>query len=265
MIPRLLILCALLLAGIAGAEPGVLTPSATAASGGALPTTPNATNAALTITVDGGAEGNLSTALVILLTITALSVAPAFIMMMTCFTRIIIVLGFVRRALGTQTLPPNQVMLGLALFISLFVMAPTMNRMHAEAWVPYQESRITQLEAVDAAKNALRDFMIRQTRKSDLALFLRLSDSPRPKTVTDVPFVALVPAFIISELKTAFQMGFIIFLPFLIIDLVISAILMAMGMMMLPPVVVSLPFKILLFVLVDGWALLVQGLVASYR
>ncbi len=279
MILRLLLLLLLGAIGAAGDAPSataadvVRPPDARAAT--AAPVTPSgilpipasasAPATALSISIGGGDGRGLSTAVVILLTITALAVAPAFLMMMTCFTRIIIVLGFVRRALGTQTLPPNQVMLGLALFMSLFIMAPTISRMHQEAWTPWQEQRISEAEALDRAKGTLRDFMLKQTRKGDLALFLRLSGSPRPQSAAEVPFAALVPAFITSELKTAFQMGFIIFLPFLVIDLVVSAVLMAMGMMMLPPVVVSLPFKILLFVLVDGWTLLVTGLVASYR
>jgi flagellar biosynthetic protein FliP len=223
-----------------------------------------ATPPALSLTV-GGQEQGLSTAVTLLLVITLLAVAPAFIMMMTCFTRVIIVLGFVRRALGTQTLPPNQVMVGLALFTSLFIMAPTIERLRTEAYEPYQRGELTTMPALDKAKGVMRDFMLKQTRKSDLALFIRLAKEERPKTPADVSFTTLVPAFITSELKTAFQMGFIIFLPFLVIDMVISAVLMALGMMMLPPVVVSLPFKILLFVLVDGWTLIVQGLVASYR
>ena len=219
----------------------------------------------LTISLGGDAARNWSTPVVILLAITALSVAPAFLMMMTSFTRIIIVLGFLRRALGTQTLPPNQVLAGLALFLSLFVMAPTFNRINDQALQPLLKETISQQAALDATKDAIKDFMLKQTRKNDLALFIRLAKEERPKTAADVSFTTLVPAFMTSELKTAFQMGFIIFLPFLVIDLVVSAVLMALGMMMLPPVVVSLPFKILLFCLVDGWVLLMQALVASYR
>jgi flagellar biosynthesis protein FliP len=208
--------------------------------------------------------GGMSAAVSLLLLITVLAVAPSFMMMVTSFTRIIIVLGFLRRALGTQTLPPNQVMVGLALFLTLFVMTPTIERINREAVQPFMSEQITQQVALDNAKSAIRDFMVKHTRKNDLALFIRLAKEERPNTVADVSFTTLVPAFITSELKTAFQMGFIIFLPFLVIDLVVSAVLMALGMMMLPPVVVSLPFKILIFVLVDGWVLLMQGLVASY-
>ena len=211
----------------------------------------------------GGRDG-LSNAVKILLFITVLSIAPGFLVMMTSFTRIIVILGFVRRALGTQTLPPNQVMLGLALFLTLFTMAPTLQTMYTEAVEPYMEERITEAEAIEISKNTVRDFMIAHTRKTDLALFIKIAGEERPRTVDDVSFTTLVPAFVTSELKTAFQMGFVIFLPFIVIDLVISAILMALGMMMLPPVVISLPFKILLFALVDGWALLMQSLAASY-
>jgi flagellar biosynthesis protein FliP len=216
------------------------------------------------LTLDAGAGNGFSNAVSLLLLITVLAIAPAFLMMMTCFTRVIIVLGFVRRALGTQTLPPNQVVVGLALFLSLFIMAPTIKRVEAEAWTPLQKQEITQEQALTSAKQAVKDFMLKHTRKNDLALFIRLAKEERPKSGADVSFLTLVPAFMTSELKTAFQMGFVIFLPFLVIDLVISAILMSLGMMMLPPVTISLPFKILLFVLVDGWTLIVQGLAASY-
>ncbi len=219
----------------------------------------------LSISLGNDAKRGWSTPVLLLLGITALSVAPAFLMMMTSFTRIIIVLGFLRRALGTQSLPPNQVMAGLALFLSLFIMTPTFTRINVSALQPYLAETITQEAAFTATKDALKDFMLKQTRKNDLALFIHLAKEERPRTAAEVSFMTLVPAFMTSELKTAFQMGFIIFLPFLVIDLVISAVLMALGMMMLPPVVVSLPFKILLFCLVDGWALLMQALVASYR
>ena len=247
--------------------PTVVPPTAqTPAVGGSGPAPATLIQApGLTVSLGGDAARNWSTPVVILLAITALSVAPAFLMMMTSFTRIIIVLGFLRRALGTQTLPPNQVLAGLALFLSLFVMAPTFNRINDTALQPLLKETITQQAALDATKDAIKDFMLKHTRKNDLALFIRLAKEERPKTAADVSFTTLVPAFMTSELKTAFQMGFIIFLPFLVIDLVVSAVLMALGMMMLPPVVVSLPFKILLFCLVDGWVLLMQALVASYR
>ena len=219
----------------------------------------------LTISLANDSKRGWSTPVLLLLGITALSVAPAFLMMMTSFTRIIIVLGFLRRALGTQSLPPNQVMAGLALFLSLFIMTPTINRINDSALQPYLKETISQEVAFANTKDAVRDFMLKQTRKNDLALFIHLAKEERPRTPSEVSFLTLVPAFMTSELKTSFQMGFIIFLPFLVIDLVVSAVLMALGMMMLPPVVVSLPFKILLFCLVDGWTLLMQALVASYR
>lgn len=212
----------------------------------------------------GDERSSTSNAVKLLVIISVLAVAPGVLMMVTSFTRIIIVLGFVRRALGTQTLPPNQVMLGLALFLTLFVMAPTVSKLNSEAFQPYLAETITEQQALDNAGDVLRDFMGRHTRKTDLALFIKLAGEERPERLEDVSFTTLVPAFITSELKTAFQMGFVLFLPFLVIDLVVAAVLMALGMMMLPPVIVSLPFKILLFVLVDGWALLMQSLAASY-
>jgi flagellar biosynthesis protein FliP len=255
--------------GVAGAVAGAVEGAAPAAPvtvdqpgpvAGIVPTANQ-----LRLTLDAGGAGNgFSSAVSLLLLITILAVAPAFLMMMTCFTRVIIVLGFVRRALGTQTLPPNQVVVGLALFLSLFIMAPTIKRIEAEAWTPMQKQEINQEQALASAKQAVKDFMLKHTRKNDLALFIRLAKEERPTSAADVNFLTLVPAFMTSELKTAFQMGFVIFLPFLVIDLVISAILMSLGMMMLPPVTISLPFKILLFVLVDGWTLIVQGLAASY-
>ena len=195
----------------------------------------------------------------ILIVITVLSLAPSFLMMMTCFPRIIIVLGFLRRALGTQTLPPNQVMIGIALFMTFFVMAPTFQDVYDEAYVPYMAETISEDQALINAENVMRGFLAKHTRKNDLIAFIKIAGEERPETVEDVPFTVLIPAFVTSELKTAFQMGFVLFLPFLVIDLVIAALLMALGMMMLPPVVVSLPFKILLFVLVDGWTILLQG------
>ncbi len=247
--------------GGAGAAVGDLVRSGV--SGPLAQRQPNGSPGSLTISLGDGETG-MSSAVTLFLIITVLAVAPAFLMMLTCFTRIVIVLGFVRRALGTQTLPPNQVMIGLALFLTMYVMSPTLTRVNDEAVQPWLANTISQEVALDRAKVATRAFLVKHTRKNDLALFIRLANEARPRTVDDVSFATLVPAFITSELKTAFQMGFVIFLPFLVIDLVISAVLMALGMMMLPPVVVSLPFKILLFVLVDGWVLLMQGLVRSY-
>jgi flagellar biosynthesis protein FliP len=261
-------------AGEAPIPPALVTPSGTETTaptttvGGkdvTLKTPAQVNVGGLVVSIDQpqGTSG-WSSAVSLLLLISVLAVAPSFLMMVTSFTRIIIVLGFLRRALGTQTLPPNQVMVGLALFLTLFIMTPTINRINNEAVQPFMSEQISQQVALDNAKSVVKDFMLKHTRKNDLALFIRLAKEERPQTAADVSFTTLVPAFITSELKTAFQMGFIIFLPFLVIDLVISAVLMALGMMMLPPVVVSLPFKILVFVLVDGWVLLMQGLVASY-
>ena len=200
----------------------------------------------------------------ILLAIGALSIVPAALFTLTGFTRIIIVLGFIRTGLGTPTAPPNQVLVGIALFLTLFVMAPTFQDVKKDAIDPLTAGKISQSQAFERGEKPMREFMFRQTRTKDLALFVKLSKIDRPKTRADVPTYVLIPAFIISELKTAFQIGFLIFLPFLIIDLVVSATLMSMGMMMLPPVFISLPFKILLFVLVDGWALVTESLVKSF-
>jgi flagellar biosynthesis protein FliP len=217
----------------------------------------------VSLQADQGARG-WSQAIQLLLLLTVLSVAPGILFMLTSFTRVIIVLGFLRRALGTQTLPPNQVLLGLALFLTLFIMAPTIQEVHQQAYAPYVAEEINAQQAVDRATDSVRAFMAKHTRQTDLALFIRIAGDERPRTIADVSFTTLVPAFVTSELKTAFQMGFVLFLPFLVVDIVIAALLMALGMMMLPPVVISLPFKVLIFVLVDGWTLIMQGLVASY-
>lgn len=200
----------------------------------------------------------------ILMILTVLTLAPAILIMMTGFTRIIVVLSFLRQALGTAQMPPNQLLVGLALFLTFFVMRPVFEDVNTKALRPYLAGTISQDKAVDEALVPLRRFMFNQTRDADLALFVRLSKIETPKTRVDVPTMVLIPAFVISELKTAFQIGFIIYLPFLVIDMVVSAVLMAMGMMMLPPVVISLPFKIMLFVLVDGWTLLVGSMVQSF-
>lgn len=206
----------------------------------------------------------LVTNIKILLGLTVLTLAPAILIMMTGFTRIIIVLSFVRQALGTQNMPPNQLLVGLALFITLFIMSPFLTKINAEAVQPFLNGTLKQDEAIDRALSPIRGFMFNQTRDTDLALFINLSKSPQPKTRADVSTQVLIPAFIISELKTAFQIGFIIYLPFLVIDMIAASVLMAMGMMMLPPVIISLPFKIMLFVLVDGWTLIVGSLVKSF-
>ncbi len=201
----------------------------------------------------------------LLLLMTLLAVLPGILLTMTGFARILIVLGFVRNALGVPNAPPNQILAGIAFFLTLFVMSPTVKAINTSAVQPLRAGKIDQAQAIERAQEPLRTFMFKQTRDSDLALFVRLGKLDRPKTRADVPTTVLVPAFVISELKTAFQIGFLIFLPFLIIDMVVSATLMSMGMMMLPPVLISLPFKILLFVLVDGWHLVIQGLVDSFH
>ena len=206
-----------------------------------------------------------SNAVEILLLVGGLSLIPAAVFTLTGFTRIIIVLGFIRTGLGTPTAPPNQVLVGIALFLTIFVMAPTFNQIKRDAVDPLRAEKITQVQALKRAEKPMREFMFDQTRTKDLALFARLAKLERPKTRADIPTYVLIPAFTISELKTSFQIGFLIFLPFLIIDLVVGATLMSMGMMMLPPVFISLPFKILLFVLVDGWNLVTQSLVQSFH
>jgi len=197
--------------------------------------------------------------------LTILTVAPAILLMTTSFTRILIVLSFVRQALGAQTMPPNQVLLGLSLFLTFFTMSPVWDHVQAKALNPYLEKKITQSQALDEVAKPVRKFMLSQTREDDLGLFFNIAKLPKPKTPDDVPLNVLMPAFMISELKTAFNIGFLIYIPFLIIDMVVSAVLMAMGMMMLPPTVISLPFKLVLFVLVDGWALIIGSLVKSFQ
>jgi flagellar biosynthetic protein FliP len=205
-----------------------------------------------------------SNAVQMLLMIGALSLVPAALFTLTGFTRIIIVLGFIRTGLGTPTAPPNQVLVGIALFLTIFVMAPTFSQVKKDAFDPLQKGQITQTVALKRAEKPMREFMFDQTRTKDIALFAGLAKLDKPKTRADIPTYVLIPAFVISELKTAFQIGFLIFLPFLIIDLVVASTLMSMGMMMLPPIFISLPFKILLFVLVDGWNLVTRSLVESF-
>jgi flagellar biosynthesis protein FliP len=208
-----------------------------------------------------GGGGSLPVQIIVLLTL--LSFIPAILISMTCFTRLIVVFHFLRQALGTQETPNNQVLIGLSLFLTMFVMGPVLSRVNTEALQPMMAGEITQSEAVSRAIVPFRGYMLKHTRESDLALFLRLSGSPRPQTADDVPISALVPAYMISELKTAFQIGFILFIPFLILDMAVSSVLLSMGMMQLPPVIVSMPLKLLLFVMVDGWYLIVGSLVKS--
>lgn len=214
----------------------------------------------------GDSTGQPSTSsLSIILLITIISIAPAILVLMTSFTRIVIVLGFVRTSLGTQQMPPNQVLVGLALFLTLFVMSPTLSTMNEVALQPYLKGDITQTEALTKASDPIKKFMFSHTREKDLLLFMNYTKTEKPATYNDIPLTVMVPSFAISELKTAFQMGFMIFIPFLVIDIVVASTLMAMGMMMLPPVMISLPFKILLFVLVDGWYLVVKSLLLSFN
>jgi flagellar biosynthetic protein FliP len=206
-----------------------------------------------------------SNAVQILLLVGGLTLVPAVLFTVTGFSRILIVLGFIRTAVGTTSAPPNQVLVGIALFLTIFVMAPTINTIKKDAVDPLSANRISTTTALKRAEQPLREFMFRQTRVQDISLFVSLAHSKPPRTRADVPTEVLIPAFIVSELKTAFQIGFLIFLPFLIIDLIVSSTLMSMGMIMLPPTFISLPFKILLFVLVDGWDLVIKALVQSFH
>lgn len=225
---------------------------------------PRENNPGLSITYNNG-EGSLSTPIKMLLTLTVLTLAPSILIMLTSFTRIVIVLHFVRTAMGTQSAPPNQVLIGLALFLTFFIMWPTFLQINEKAIVPLDEGKITQTEALVAAEQPIREFMYGQTQTKDLKLFVELSqDDTEYESYDDVPFVTLVPAFILSELRTAFIMGFLIYIPFIVIDMVVSSVLMSMGMMMLPPTTISLPFKILLFILADGWNLVIKGLVQTF-
>lgn len=219
----------------------------------------------VSISIGNETEGSGSSAISIVLLLTVLSIAPAILMLMTSFTRIVIVLGFVRTSLGTQQSPPNQVLIGLAMFLTFFIMAPTLSQVNQVALQPYLKGEITQTQAFEKAAEPMKKFMFSQTREKDLLLFMKYTKTEKPKSYEDIPITVLVPAYAISELKTAFQMGFMIFIPFLIIDMVVSSTLMAMGMMMLPPVMISLPFKILLFILVDGWYLVVKSLLMSFN
>lgn len=207
---------------------------------------------------------NISTAIQLLILITILTLAPSLLILLTSFTRIIIVLGFVRTSLATQQMPPNQVLIALALFLTFFIMAPTFTEVYDEALDPLFNEEITLDEAYERASMPFKEFMADHTREKDLMLFLNYSGAERPSSLEEIPMTSLVPAFAISELKTAFQMGFMIFVPFLVIDMAVASVLMSMGMMMLPPVMISLPFKILLFVMVDGWFLITQSILESF-
>jgi flagellar biosynthetic protein FliP len=246
----------LLLAGLVG--PGMLLGAAMASAQAALPS--------VALTIGGGEEGGrLSANLQIVLLLTVLSLAPAILIALTAFVRIVIVLSFLRHAVGTPSMPPNQVIVSLALFLTTFVMLPVFRQIHRDAVEPYLAEEMEDGAALAAAYAPLREFMLRQTREKDLALFAAATGAGRPEERAAVPAQALIPAFMISELKTAFQMGFLLFIPFLILDMVVASVLTSMGMITLPPVLISLPFKLMLFVLVDGWNLLVGSLVQSFR
>jgi flagellar biosynthetic protein FliP len=230
----------------------------------ATPTPPTDAGGGLTVEINGP-DGAPSSAIVTLVGITLLSVAPALLLMMTSFTKIFVVLAMTRNALALPSIPPNQVLAGLALFLSLFIMAPVITDINNLAVQPYIGGKMDFTAAINAASEPLRHFMLAHTREEDLALMTRAADKPNPDSPNSVPILTLIPAFMISELRAAFIIGFVIFVPFLVIDLVVSAALMSMGMMMLPPVMISLPFKILLFVLVDGWGLIITSLINSYQ
>ena len=200
-----------------------------------------------------------------LIGLTILSLAPAILILMTGFTRIVVVMGFLRQALGTQQMPPNQLIIGLSLFLTFAVMSPVFTRIHSEAIQPFMDEQLTDRQALAAGTVPLKEFMLAHAKDSDLELFLRMSNQDVPEQRIDTPLAVVVPSFVLSELKTAFQIGFILYVPFLVIDMVVASILMSMGMMMLPPVMISLPFKILLFVLVDGWNLVVRSLLVSFQ
>ena len=211
------------------------------------------------------APDNLSVSMRLFVLLTVLSLLPSILMMFTCFIRLIIVFHLLRQAMGVQNVPPNQVLTGLALVITFFVMSPVAMQIRDTAVVPYQQGQLSGDQAVDAGLEPLKSWMLENTRRSDLQLFMKLGKTPRPATRADVPLTVLVPAFLISELKTAFQIGFLLFMPFLAIDLIVASVLLSMGMMMLPPVTISFPFKILIFLLVDGWSLLVGSLVNTFH
>jgi len=208
---------------------------------------------------------DLSVGLQILLLLTVLTLAPAIIILLTSFVRIIVVFSFLRQAVGTHQMPPNQLLIGLALVLTAFIMAPTINKINQEALQPYLKGEINQEEAFKVGSQPIREFMLKNVREKDLALFVSLANIPQPENADELPTHLIIPGFVISELRVAFQIGFILYIPFLVIDMVVASVLMSMGMLMLPPIMVSLPFKILLFVLIDGWYLIVQSLVASFH
>lgn len=239
---------------LAGSLFAVLIPEAVMAQ--------NATGSSISIDLSGDDE--LTSAIQIIILLTILTFGPAIIVMMTSFTRLVVVFFFLRSGLGTQQTPPNQVLVGLALFITLFIMMPTIERINTEAYAPYTNDELTQTEALEIASTHIKEFMVRQTRENDLIMFMDLGNIDPVSSVEELPLYVVIPAFVISELRIAFQIGFLIYLPFLVIDLVVASILLSVGIMFLPPVLVSLPFKILVFVLTDGWSLLVESMVSSF-
>jgi flagellar biosynthesis protein FliP len=214
---------------------------------------------------DANTPGQVSTALQVLFLLTILSIAPSILLMTTCFTRIVIVLGFVRQAMGTQNMPPTQIVIGLALFLTFFVMSPTINTINDEALQPYLAGKLDQKVAFDKALIPMRKFMFSHVKEEELTLLSSITLDNRPSDKSEISTMTLIPAFMLSELKRSFQMGFMIYIPFLVIDMIVASILMSMGMMMLPPVIISLPFKLLLFVLVDGWGLVIGSLIKSFK
>jgi flagellar biosynthesis protein FliP len=230
-----------------------------------LAVVPAAQTSAVKIDLTGNAgQVQMTMPVQILILLTLLTFLPAIIISLSSFTRIIIVFHFLRQALGTQEAPSNQILIGLALFMSFFIMNPTLTSMYDKAYTPWSKGEIDQTQALERGSDALKQFMMKSTREKDLKLFVDLAKAPRPKTEADLPMMTVIPAFMISEIKTAFQIGFVLFLPFLVIDMVVASVLLSMGMMQLPPAMVSLPFKVLLFIMVDGWSLIVSSLVKSY-
>jgi flagellar biosynthetic protein FliP len=230
-----------------------------------LAAVPAVQTSAVKIDMNGtGGQVQMTMPVQILILLTLLTFLPAIVMSLSSFTRIIIVFHFLRQALGTQEAPSNQILIGLALFMSFFIMNPTLTAMYDNAYTPWSKGQIDQTQAIEKGSAALKQFMMKSTREKDLKLFVDLAKAPRPKTPDDLPMMTVIPAFMISEIKTAFQIGFVLFLPFLVIDMVVASVLLSMGMMQLPPAMVSLPFKVLLFIMVDGWGLIVSSLVKSY-
>lgn len=256
-------------AAAAGASTSAVASSAAvaapAASGPSSPTKPTGPKAPTQGSVEVSVPGQPSQVVSIIALITVLGVAPAILLMCTAFTKIVVVLSLVRSAIGTQSVPPNQVLVGLALFLSLFVMGPTFDAMQAQGVKPYMDGSKTSAQAFTDGVKPLRSFMLKHTRPEEIALMTKAASAPQPKTPDDVDLRTLIPAFVLSELRAAFIIGFVVFVPFLVVDIVVSAVLMSLGMVMLPPSLISLPFKLLLFVLVDGWALVVTTLLGSYR